>query len=204
MFVDRVGFLVLVSIWTLKILLDLTFQSNLVLCINLQFLIRWLDIRNCFLFWLFFLQLRAIVGLSIWVRIFLFLEAFVLEIVLMPEIDRDLVLDHVIDRWAWDTWGSFNQANLITFTIGLIKEISGPLPWTLAQTFPQWRIPVQLTVHFELYVTWSYQEPTKMHLNKNVITLTHEMSSELEYHVNYSLSDLRWAVACCICYSLPI
>ena len=94
MFVDRVGFLVLVSVWTLDILLDFIFQTNLVLCINLEFLISWLDIRNSFLFWLFFLQLGAIIRLSIWVSIFLFLEAFVLE----PEIGRNLVLDQVVDR----------------------------------------------------------------------------------------------------------
>ena len=98
MFVDRVRFLILVSVWALQILLDLTFDSNLVLCINLQFLISWFDIRYGFLFLNFFLQLGAIIGLSIRIGIFLFLESFVLEIVLKPEIDWDLVLEHVVDR----------------------------------------------------------------------------------------------------------
>ena len=157
MFVDGVRFLVLVSVWALKILFNLCFYFNLVLCINLEFLVSWLDIRNSFLFCNFFLQLRAIIGLSIWVSIFLFLETFVLKIVLMPEIYGYLVFDLVINRWAWVTRRSFKQADLITFTIWLGHEISRPLPWTLTQTFLQWRVPVQLTVHFKLDLTWSNQ-----------------------------------------------
>ena len=160
-FVYRVCSLFLVPIWTFEILFDFTLQIDVVWGIHFQFLIiLWIHcfrIRKTLLFLSCFLQLGTIIRLPVRVDILGFMKTFVRKIVLLSEVYWHLISEHAVYWWA--TRRSLEETDGIAFTIWLVMKISRPVVyWALTKSFFQGRIPIQLTVHLELYVSRSNQE----------------------------------------------
>ena len=202
------GFLsLLVSIRTLEVLLNLLFHSDRVLFIHLEFLIsnclRCFCIRKRTLFWRFLLVLWTVVRLPIKVQLFALMTSFVAEIVLVPEIYWHLISDQVVDWWT--AWRPLQKADLVTITFWLLlMQVPRPFGWASAHILFKWWVPIQVTVHFELDITCAYHKSSELHLNGHVITLAHKVGCKLEYHVNYCLCNLRWAIPSGIGNDLPV